>query len=121
MEYKFRRLEAKDVFPMSRIITKIGFKEFKEAFADENVQKNISSKKSANAIGMAVMLNIAGIVIGNLSKCETDLYEFFASVTDLSAGEIKEAPLVDFTNMIVDLVKHDDFKDFLKVVSKLLK
>ena len=35
--------------------------------------------------------------------------------------EVKDLDLAVFTEMIIDFVQKDDFKDFFKVVSKLFK
>ena len=115
-----RKLCSKDIFPMSKIISKIGFSELKTCFESDSVQKMVK-KKDVEAAGMAVMIDIAGIIIGNLSKCETEIYSFLADLTGLKVVDIQEASLAEFAEMIIDLVKKDEFKDFIGVVSKLFK
>lgn len=105
---------------MSKIISKIGFSELKTCFEGESVQKMVK-KKDVEGAGMAVMLDIAGIIIGNLPKCETEIFNFLADLTGLSAKEIQEASLAEFAEMVIELVQKEEFRDFIKVVSKLFK
>jgi hypothetical protein len=105
---------------MSKIISKIGFSELKTCFESDAVRQ-MAKKKDVEAAGMAVMFDIGGIIIGNLPKCETEIYNFLADLTGLTVNQIQEASLADFAEMIVELVRKDEFKDFIGVVSKLFK
>lgn len=123
MEYTFRQLTSKDIFPMSKIISKIGIKEFKECFASDNVKALIKKggKGNADAIGVSIMFDIASIIITNLPKCENEIFAFLASVTGLNVKDIEEASMGDFAEMIIMLVQKEEFKDFISVVSRLFK
>lgn len=45
MGYELRELKSKDVFPMFKIIGKIGINEFKTCFENEAVKRMISKTK----------------------------------------------------------------------------
>ena len=123
-KYTLRSLQSKDVFPMFKIISKIGIKEFKDCFASADVQKLISGKgKEADvkAVGAAVMLEMASVVISHVAECEQDIYLFLSNLSGMSKKELEELDMVTFFEMIVDVFKKEEFKDFIGVVSKLFK
>lgn len=126
--YTLRNLTADDVFPMFQIINKIGFKEFKNCFNSPDVRSaiaNATSGKGGNeglvSVGVAVGIDIAGVVIANVERCKPDLYSLLAGLSGMTAADIGKLPMVTFFEMIVDVIRKDEFKDFFGVVSKLLK
>lgn len=122
--YVLRDLQSKDVFLMSRIISKIGIKEFKSCFETEEVQKLIAGgtdEAAVEKIGLSVMVDMAGVVLSNVAHAEQDIYSFLADLSGKTAKEIAELDMVVFAEMIIDVVQKDQFKDFIKVVSKLFK
>lgn len=122
--YVLRELQSKDVFLMSRIISKIGIKEFKSCFETEDVQKLIAEgidEGAVERIGLSVMMDIAGVVLSNVSHAEQDIYSFLADLSGKTAKDIAELDMVVFAEMIIEVVQKDQFKDFIKVVSKLFK
>ena len=122
-KWEFRMLCSKDMFPLFNIINKIGINEFKECFQSEAVQKaaKLKGKADMNALGLNIMLDIGGVIIGNLPACEDDIYKLLADVSNLSINEIQNLLMAEFMEMIIDFVKKPDFADFFKVVSKLFK
>lgn len=130
--YTFRLLGAPDIFLMSKIIKTIGVKEFKACFESDGIKNMIQNvfmdAKKENpdeepdivTVGMGVALEIADVILGNLYKCEEDIYKMLSNVSNLSVDEIK-APgnAVMFLEMVIDFFKKEEFKDFFKVVSKL--
>lgn len=124
--YELRNLTADDIFPMFQIVSKIGIKEFKTCFDNPEV-KGVVAKVTAgeeadlNTVGMFVALDIASIVIGNLSKCKDDIYLLLSQLSDKDKKEIATLPLATFVNMVADVVKKEEFKDFFQVVAKLFK
>lgn len=125
--YTFRRLEAADVFPMATIIKKIGIREFKAFFEGDGLETIMASfkgerdGKGVEALGLSIALEIVDIIFGNLAKCEKDIYQLLAQTSDLEIEDVRGLDLAVFAEMIVDFVKKEEFKDFIKVVSKLFK
>jgi len=127
--YTLRSLQGADIFPMSAIIKKIGVKEFKNAFQDEEIKNLVNSinngemskDAAANQAGMTVILNIVDVVLGNLPRAEKDIYKFLASLSGMKPDEIAALPMATFTGMVIDVIQKEEFKDFIKVVSRLFK
>ena len=127
--YELRRLTADDVFPMFQIISKIGIKEFKKCFESSEVMQMVKGAASGNesqddvvkSVGMTVAFDLAGIIVSNLASCKNDIYQFLAQLSGMTTKEIAGLPMVTFFEMIIDVVKKDEFKDFFQVVAKLLK
>ena len=123
--YTFRRLAAEDIFPMFNIINKIGLQEFKHLFDGGNLMKLASANggktKAVEEIGLSVFVEIVGIIIGNMPKCEADIFNMLANTSDLTVEQVRKLDMADFAEMILDFVKKEEFADFIKVVSKLFK
>ena len=122
---ELRKLTSKDIFPMCQIIKKIGIDEFKECFSMPEIQKlvaeNGNTENVANQVGIGIMFDIVSIIVGNLPKCEDEIYDFLVSLTGEKKKTLEELSIADFTQLIVDLVQKEDFKDFIGVVSKSFK
>ncbi len=125
--YTFRELKADDTFLMFAIISKIGIKEFKAAFEGDTIKQLAASigggEKERNddsliAGGLAVALDIASVILGNLPKCKNDIYMLLANVSGLKPSEISEMGFVTFSEMVIDFIKKPEFGDFIKAVSK---
>ena len=135
--YTFRMLGAPDVFLMCKIIKAIGINEFMaclqgdslksvlNAFIEANKEGNAEGAKQDSVVMMGALagtLEIANVIIGNLPKCEKEIYQILAQTSNMTIDEIKaEGNAVMFLEMVVDFLKKDEFKDFIKVVSKLFK
>lgn len=133
MDFKIRKLNSTDIFPMCSIISKIGVGQFKDCFSGYTTFNNLTDtldggeataedkEERITAIGMAVMFDVAGIVLGNLNKCQNEIYLFLSSITDISEEELKAMPPGDFAEIVIAFFKKEELKDFMKVVSKFVK
>lgn len=125
--YTLRDLKATDVFIMSKIIGAMGVDEFKYVFSPEFIDAAIAGVEGnqdtnvTQAVGFEVFFEIAGIVLNKLPECEKDIYKFISSLSGMTVKQVEELPMNTFFNIIVDIVKKDEFKDFIKVVSRLFK
>ena len=123
--YTFRKLNSTDTFLMFKIIGKIGINDFAKSFGEDSVKDLISTTKGAeNAttiVGISVILEMANIIISNLPKCETEIYEILSNTSNLTVEQVKGLDFATFTEMVIDFIKKEEFKDFIKVVSKLFK
>ena len=134
MDITLRRLKSSDMFPMFTILSKIGFKELKKAIDPDSISK-IMNKENKDVpesegapnmqmmVGVSIIMDVLEVIMANLPKIENDLYKFLASVSvaDVTPEEIAELDMAEFTEMIVSLLKKDEFKDFFRVVSGLFK
>ena len=126
--YTFRKLNSTDTFLMFKIIGKIGINEFTGCFEKDTVKQVLAtvtggeSKENAAAIvGISVIFEMANVIIGNLPKCETEIYQMLSNTSNLTVKQVKELDFATFAEMVVDFIKKEEFKDFIKVVSKLFK
>ena len=126
--YTFRKLNSTDVFLMFKIIGKIGINEFTNCFESDSMKQMLATvtgseleDKATTIVGISVILELANIVIGNLPKCETEIYQMLSNTSNLSVDQVKELDFATFTKMVIDFIKKEEFKDFIKVVSELFK
>ena len=126
--YAFRKLEATDVFLMFKILGKIGINDFADAFGKESVQKMLIAVTAdggatdfVRTAGIAVTLEVANVILGNLPRCEQEIFQMLSNTSNLSVEQVKKLDFPTFTAMVIDFVKKEEFKDFIKVVSKLFK
>ena len=131
--YTFRTLGGEDVFLMFRIIGKIGVKEFNACFEHDGIKRLVSTmmgekmseqdgeEASASVTYITVVLEVADVIFRNLPKCETEIFQMLSQTSDLTVAQVKQLNLAQFTEMVIDFIKKEEFKDFIKVVSRLFK
>lgn len=127
--YTFRKLGAPDVFLMFKILSKIGIGEFTDCLDKDSVKKvlakltgtNNSDNDNVTVAGISVMLEAANVILGNLPKCEQEIYQMLSNTSNLTVKQVKELDMITFTEMVIDFVKKEEFRDFIGVVSKLFK
>ncbi len=128
MEITLRRLQATDLFTMVKILNKVGIKQIKDAInVDEinEVRKKLAESdnkdNSIATLGINIVTSVVGVVFENLPYVEDDLYMFVGSVAGMKAKEVSKMDIGDFMDIIVTIVTKDEFKDFFKRASKLIK
>lgn len=129
MAIEFKQLKSSDVFIMFKIINKIGLNEIKNQLEPKTIEKLVDGFKGKGkvkdkdslmySVGLSVSIEMVNVIIGNLPKCEDDIYTLLSRVSGKSKKEISELDMVTFTEYIVEFVKKDEFKDFTKVALKL--
>lgn len=126
--YTLRDMNADDLFVVLKIINKIGVKEVKNCFNASEVKKAISTTEGGDtneemtaAIGLHVMMEIAGLIIENLPNCKDEIYYFLGSLSGMKAEEVAALPMATFFDMVMDVLKHPNFNDFFQRVVGLFK
>lgn len=127
--FELRSLEADDMFPMFQIVSKIGIKEFKSCFESATVQEAIgklaaekkNDKSAVAAIGMMVGMDIIGVLMANIGNAKEDIYSLLSSLSGMKRDEIAKMPPKTFMEMVMAVVKKEEFVDFFQGVSELLK
>lgn len=112
--YELRPLVATDMGTICNIITAIGIKEFRRSFNVQDFQG-----KDAEAVGIGVVLDLAGIIISNIPKAEAEIQAFIANLTGMQISDVKQMPFADYGELIIQVVMKEDFQDFFKRVMKL--
>lgn len=127
-KYELRALKASDFFFVTRILSKIGVKEFKGIIESDDIKNMMGNQEGGEltdaavaSIGMTVVLDIASVVLERMDSCETDIYRLLSSLSGMEWAEIREMPLADFGSMVVDVIKHEGFRDFFTAVVSQFK
>ncbi len=127
-KYNLRALGAKDVFSMSRIIAKVGLKNFKRCFKSEELQQMINrikeeggAEQAVEQVGVLATLEIADVLFENLPNCERELFSFLADLLGMKIADVEVIPPADFLDLIIEVIRKPEFADFFKVALRLLK
>lgn len=128
--YTLRALCAKDVFPMVKIIRKIGLKDIGKAFNPEEIkaitesvseEENATVDSIAETVGVTVVLKIVDVILENLEAVEQEIFGFLGGLAGMTADEVGSLPMDVFFEMLVDTFQSKEFVGFMKVVSRFLK
>ena len=120
--FELRMLTSQDIFPVCGIIRKIGFKEIKEVFSNpELIELAKGGTASIESIGFGITLDLAGVLISNLPACEKELYAFVSSVSGRKVDELRAMSMADFLEIVVAIIRKDEFRDFFRVARRSLK
>ncbi len=135
-KYELRDLNSTDIFSLSRIIKKIGVANFKKCFDNDEIKTAIAAYlKGENTegenpekdnklegltiAGIDVTFEIVNVIFDRLPECENEVYAFLSSLSGLKVEAIQKLPMGDFFDMIIDVIKKPEFKDFFKRASRL--
>lgn len=113
--YTLRELKDKDLFPMLKILKKVGIREFKDAFVQV-----ATGEKSIKDIGILAAFDIVDILIGNLEKAEDEIYALWADISGMDIGDMKELEFGTLPLMIIDTFSSVKGTSFFRVLSRLL-
>lgn len=127
MEYTMRNLQATDIFSVVKILNGIGLNNVKEAINIEEINKIRQGMTEDNAsaitsqVGVNVVMSVATVILENLPKVEDDLFNFVGSVIGVKAKDVAKMNMVEFMDVLVAIIQKEEFKDFFKCASKLIK
>ena len=127
MEYEIRTLQATDLFSVVKILNGIGLKNIKESIDFEEINKIRKGMTEDNAdaitsqVGVTVVMSVATVIIENLPKVENDLYNFIGGVINVKAKDVAKMDMGEFMDVLITLIQKEEFKDFFKRASKLIK
>ena len=127
MEYEMRKLQATDIFSVVKILNGIGLKNVKEAINFEEINKIRKGLTEDNAdvitsqVGLNVVMSLATVIIENLPKVENEMYNFIGSVIDVKAKDVAKMDMGEFMDVLITIIQKEEFKDFFKRASKLIK
>lgn len=127
MEYTMRNLQASDIFSVVKILNGIGLKNVKEAINIEeinNIRKGMTEDNVdviSSQVGVKVVMSIATVILENLPKVENDLYTFVGSVIGVKAKDVAKMDMGEFMDVLITIIQKEEFKDFFKRASQLIK
>ena len=129
--YEIRPLNARDIFPMTKIIRKIGLKDFGKCFEPEEIKaitdtfsengEEKSTEDLAEIVGVSVVLKIVDIILEHLPDAGEEVFAFIAGVIGRTKDEVAMLPMDVFFELVVDVFKRKEFVGFMKAVSRLVK
>ena len=131
MKYEMRSLQASDIFSVVKILNGIGLNNVKEAInvdeineirktmTEDNSEDN--SEKVYSQVGVKVVMSVATVILENLLKVENDLYTFVGSVIGVKAKDVAKMDMGEFMDLLIAIIQKEEFKDFFKRASKLIK
>ena len=126
MEYTLGKFKATDVFTMAKLLSKIGLGKIADNFGRENILSIVNANKGkskedvAAVTGMQMVLQIAEVILSHIDECETEIFKLLSSVTGATPDELKELDAEVFAELIIEVIKLQQFKDFFKAASGLL-
>ena len=124
---KLRNLQASDLFGMVRILKGIGLSKIKSAIDFDKIKearKNMTEENSAEIttqVGTEVILSVIEVIIENLPEVETEIYKFVGGVANMKPADVAKLDAPDFVDLLLDIFKKEEFTDFFKRASKLIK
>ena len=131
MKYEMRNLQASDIFSVVKILNVIGLNNVKEAINIEEINEirktmtednsEDNSEKVYSQVGVKVVMSIATVILENLPKVENDLYTFVSSVIGVKAKDVAKMDMGEFMDLLIAIIQKEEFKDFFKRASKLIK
>ena len=127
MEYEMRNLQATDIFSVVKILNGIGLKNIKESIDFEEINKIRKGMTENNAevitsqVGLNVVMSIATVILENLPKIENDLFNFIGSVIGIKTKDVAKMDMSEFMDVLISIIQKEEFKDFFKRASKLIK
>ena len=124
---ELRNLQASDIFTMVKILNGIGLTKIKSAIDFEKIKelrKNMTDKNAddiASQVGTDVILSVVSVIFENLPAIESDIYKFVGSLAGIKPTEVAKLDFNVFVDLIFDIFKKEEFVDFFKRASKLIK
>ena len=95
--YTLRSLKDGDLFPVLKILRKIGIKDCKEAFVQV-----ASGEKTLKQIGIMASFDMADILIRNLPCVLDEAYMLWSDLSGIPVDEIKDMEFGTLPLMILD-------------------
>lgn len=126
-KWQFRQLKSTDIFLMLPIIKRIGINNLRKMIDGDIIKGIVADKKDENydsqveAATFGAILEFAQVLVEGLDGCEEQLFKLLANTSNLTVEEIGELELAELPLMIIDFVKKDEFKGFLKVAQSYIK
>lgn len=113
--YTLRSLKDGDLFPVLKILRKIGIKDCKEAFVQV-----ASGEKTLKQIGIMASFDMADILIRNLPCVLDEAYMLWSDLSGIPVDEIKDMEFGTLPLMILDTFSEARNTSFFRVLSRFL-
>ena len=124
---ELRRLQATDLFAMVRLLNAIDFKELKTAINFDEIKearKNITDENKESVwveMGTNLVMSLIPFIVEKLAVAETEIYSFVGGIAGMKIKDVAKMDAIEFIDLITAIFQKEEFKDFLKRASKLIK
>ena len=124
---ELRRLQAKDLFAMVRLLNAVGFNELKSVIdfdAIREARKNVTDENKESVyveMGTTVIMSIIPFIIEKLAVAETEIYSFVGGIANMKVKDVAKMDAIEFIDLITEIFHKEEFKDFFRRASKLIK
>ena len=124
---ELRRLQATDLFAMVRLLNAVGFNELKSVIdfdAIKEARKNVTDKNKESVyveMGTTVIMSIIPFIIEKLAVAETEIYSFVGGIANMKVKDVAKMDAIEFIDLITDIFHKEEFKDFFRRASKLIR
>lgn len=115
-----RTLKGDDIFVMTSIIGKIGVRNVMACMNTMEVQEvlksgeNLDEDSLKEKIGSLIIYGILDVILVNMEKCSNDINRLMARLYDMAEKDMKDIEAADYLDMLIDVVKSENFADFFK-------
>lgn len=113
-----RTLVGDDIFVMTSIIGKIGLRNLMACANTLEVHEvlengeNLDEDTLKEKIGNLIIYGIIDVILVNLEKCSGDIGKLMARLYGMTDKEVHELQAADYLDMLIDVVKSENFSDF---------
>lgn len=124
---ELRRLQATDLFSMVKILNGIGLNNIKNAINFDEIKKlregmtDDNVNQVATEVGINVIMSVIPVLLENIPKIEDDLYNFVGSVASMKSEDVAKMDIGEFMDLLIEIFTKEEFMDFFKRASKLIK
>lgn len=124
---ELRRLQATDLFAMVRLLNAIGFKELKDVINLDEIneaRKNVTDENKEAVwvnIGTNIIMSIIPFIIEKLAVAENEIYSFVGGIAGMKVKDVAKMDAIEFIDLITEIFQKEEFKDFFKRASKLIR
>ena len=126
---ELRKLQATDLFIIVKIVNTLGIKKIKESINIDEIKnarlKILEDGSNKNdvykEIGTKVIMSVIDVVIENLPLIEQDLFRFMGNLANKKPEEIAQMDCGDFMDLLIAVIKKEEFKDFFGRALRLTK
>lgn len=118
MPLVLRKLKTKDIFPMSRIIKKIGIKEIMKQAAAALDKKSTGEKINTEDKQMQAGIEMLAVILENIYLAESEVNAFLADLVGLKPEQFAELDIEELTSVFDQLRNMTGLSGFLKLASQ---
>ena len=122
-----RPLKGTDIYQLTSIIGKIGVRNIMRCMNALDVQEAVEGgeqmedKAKAEMIGTLIFYGVIDVVLERLEYCEGAICKLLAKLYDMQESEVKELGANKYLDMLIAVVKDENFVDFFKQAYESVK